>query len=178
MSVQQQKKNLLFSRSNFGRIILMFVLLLTIFAGSGCSLYDSLATIDTVIEIEDLADDSVANQEVNVQHGNSYISAEEVALYVHQFEELPPNYITKSEARDLGWLPSSGNLAEVAPGMLIGGDRFGNREGLLPEAKGRSYYECDLDYIDGVRNAKRLVYSSDGLIFYTDDHYASFEQLY
>jgi len=69
-------------------------------------------------------------------------------------------------------------LDEVAPGMSIGGDTFGNREGLLPKADGRKYYECDVNYEGGYRNGERIVYSNDGLIFYTDDHYESFEQLY
>ncbi len=78
----------------------------------------------------------------------------------------------------MGWIASEGNLNEVAPGMSIGGDKFGNREGLLPIKKSRQYYECDVDYESGWRNAKRIVYSNDGLIFFTDDHYASFKQLY
>lgn len=62
--------------------------------------------------------------------------------------------------------------------MSIGGDRFGNREGLLPTAKGRKYYECDIDFDGTYRGAKRIVYSNDGLIYYTEDHYESFELLY
>lgn len=110
------------------------------------------------------------------EHG-TYTSKEEVALYLHTYGHLPENYITKKEAENLGW-GSGVTLDEAAPGMSIGGSRFGNREGLLPEKKGRTYYECDIDYVRGGRNAKRIVYSNDGLIFYTDDHYNSFEQLY
>lgn len=112
-----------------------------------------------------------------ILYGESYSSVDEVADYLNQYNELPPNYLTKKEANELGW-PEDGYLNEVAPGMSIGGDRFGNREGLLPAAKDREYFECDIDYESGKRNAKRLVYSNDGLIFYTEDHYASFEQLY
>ena len=108
----------------------------------------------------------------------SYTSKEDVALYLHTYGHLPSNFLTKKEAQSRGWEASKGNLQKVAPGMSIGGDRFGNREGLLPEKKGRQYYECDIDYEGGSRNAKRIVYSDDGLIFFTDDHYASFEQLY
>ena len=78
----------------------------------------------------------------------------------------------------MGWDNQKGNLDEVAPGMSIGGDYFGNREGLLPKADKRKYYECDVNYIGGYRNGERIVYSNDGLIFYSDDHYKSFEQLY
>ena len=91
--------------------------------------------------------------------------------------ELPPNYLTKSEARKLGWDASSGNLWDVTDKGVIGGDRFGNREGNLPTKKGRQYFEADVNYEGGRRNAHRLVYSNDGLIFYTDDHYNTFEKL-
>ena len=113
-----------------------------------------------------------------IAEGESYSSKEEVAAYLHQYGHLPPNYITKKQAQELGWLASKGNLWEVAPGMSIGGDRFGNREGLLPEAAGRTYYECDIDFDGGYRNSQRIVYSNDGLIYYTGDHYESFQLLY
>ncbi len=108
----------------------------------------------------------------------SYSSKEEVAEYLYLYGHLPPNYLTKDEAKNLGWVSSKGNLWEVAPGMSIGGDRFGNREGLLPTAKGRKYFECDIDFDGTYRGAKRIVYSGDGLIYYTEDHYESFELLY
>ena len=113
-----------------------------------------------------------------IAEAESYSSKEEVAAYLHQYGHLPPNYITKKQAQELGWLASKGNLWEVAPGMSIGGDRFGNREGLLPEAAGRTYYECDIDFDGGYRNSQRIVYSNDGLIYYTGDHYESFQLLY
>ncbi len=101
----------------------------------------------------------------------------EVAAYLYQFGELPSNYITKNDARDLGWSAHKGNLWDVTDEMSIGGDRFGNFEGLLPEKNGRQYFECDIDYNGGRRGAKRIVFSNDGLIFYTGDHYESFERL-
>ena len=113
-----------------------------------------------------------------ISENGTYSSKDEVAEYLHEFGHLPPNYLTKKEAQDLGWLANKGNLWEVAPGKSIGGDRFGNREGLLPEAPGRKYYECDIDFDGSYRNAKRIIYSNDGLIFYTEDHYESFQQLY
>ncbi|HIT63424.1 MAG TPA: ribonuclease [Candidatus Ventrimonas merdavium] len=111
------------------------------------------------------------------EHG-SYTSKEDVAQYLHLYGHLPDNYLTKAEAEALGWDSREGNLWEVAPGASIGGSRFGNYEEQLPVQKGRQYYECDVDYQGGYRNAKRIVYSSDGLIFYTEDHYETFEQLY
>lgn len=107
-----------------------------------------------------------------------YTSKDEVAEYIYLYGHLPPNYITKSEAQDLGWVASKGNLWKIAPGKSIGGDRFGNREGLLPTAKGRKYYECDIDFDGKYRNAKRIVFSNDGLVYYTEDHYETFELLY
>ena len=85
--------------------------------------------------------------------------------------------MTKKDAQALGW--SGGSLEEYAPGMSIGGDYFGNYEGLLPKEKGRTYHECDIDTVGKrSRGAKRIIYSSDGLIYYTDDHYESFTLLY
>ena len=75
-------------------------------------------------------------------------------------------------------MSSEGNLWEVADGMCIGGDIFGNREGLLPEENERVYYECDVNYAGGFRGSERVVFSDDGLIYYTGDHYESFEMLY
>ena len=115
---------------------------------------------------------------LTVSEDGEYTSKEEVALYIHLYNHLPGNYITKSEAQDLGWDSSKGNLNKVAPGKSIGGDKFGNREGLLPKKEGRVYYECDIDYKKGSRNAKRIVFSNDGLIYYTEDHYESYELLY
>lgn len=107
----------------------------------------------------------------------SYTTKEDVALYIHLYGQLPGNFMTKDEARDLGW--EGGGLEDFAPGMCIGGDRFGNYEGLLPDASGRRWTECDIDTLGrNSRGAKRIVFSNDGLIYYTDDHYESFELLY
>ena len=107
----------------------------------------------------------------------TFFTKEDVALYIHTYGRLPDNFITKDEARDLGW--EGGGLEDYAPGKCIGGDRFGNYEGLLPDAPGRSWMECDIDTLGrDNRGAKRIVFSNDGLIYYTDDHYESFELLY
>ena len=105
----------------------------------------------------------------------SYTSKEDVALYIHLYGDLPLNFMTKKHARALGW--EGGSLEPVAPGMCIGGDYFGNYEGLLPED--REYTECDIDTLGkSSRGAKRIVFSDDGLVYYTEDHYESFELLY
>lgn len=99
---------------------------------------------------------------------------QEVADFLREHGALPDYYLTKQEARERGWVAEKGNLWEVAEGCVIGGDRFGNREGLLPEKDHRQYYEADVNYKGGHRGSERLVFSDDGLIFYTDDHYDSF----
>lgn len=112
-----------------------------------------------------------------IDESGTYTSKDDVALYIHTYAHLPSNYITKKEAQAAGW-KDKGTLDKVCPGKSIGGDKYGNYEGLLPDAGGRKYFECDIDYVKGNRNAKRIIYSNDGLIYYTDDHYASFTQLY
>lgn len=107
--------------------------------------------------------------------GEYYYDLENVVLYLELYHTLPDNYMTKNEARDLGW--SGGTVERYRAGAAIGGDRFGNREGNLPAAKGRSYTECDLNTLgQNSRGAERLVFSSDGLYFYTKDHYEHFTE--
>ncbi len=118
-----------------------------------------------------------SKKESVIEKDGWYSSKEEVALYIQTYGQLPENYITKDQAIQLGWNSKEGNLWKVAEGMSIGGDIFGNREGILPESDGRVYYECDIDYEGGYRNEKRIVFSNDGLIYYTEDHYESFEDL-
>lgn len=132
-------------------------------------------------EIESTQDSTVEageNGSINVEENGNYTSKDDVALYIHTYGKLPLNYITKAKAQEMGWDPEKGNLSDVLPGMSIGGSAFGNYEGNLPRATGRRYFECDIDYEGGYRGAKRLMYSNDGLVFYTEDHYKTFEQLY
>ena len=113
-----------------------------------------------------------------IREDGSYTSRDEVALYLHTYGKLPKNFISKKEAEEQGFRFGEGDFGEAFPGMSVGGSRFGNYDGKLPDKSGRRYYECDIDYTGGRRNAKRLVYSNDGLIFYTEDHYKTFTQLY
>ncbi len=132
-------------------------------------------------EIESTKDSTVEtgeNGSINVEESGNYTSKDDVALYIHTYGKLPLNYITKAKAQEMGWDPEKGNLSDVLPGMSIGGSAFGNYEGNLPRATGRRYFECDIDYEGEYRGAKRLIYSNDGLVFYTEDHYKTFEQLY
>lgn len=124
-------------------------------------------------------DDSNATSEESdlLDEDASYTSKDDVALYIYQYGKLPSNFMTKIEARELGW--TGGSLENYAPGMCIGGDYFGNYEGLLPEKDGREYHECDIDTLGAKsRGAKRIIFSNDGLIYYTDDHYETFTLLY
>jgi len=147
-------------------ILLVFSLL---FGISGCGLMESPQYNAGI--------DHGESTSSTIEENGWYYSAEDVSLYLYTYGELPENFITKSEARKLGW--EGGSVETVAPGYAIGGDRFGNREGFLPEADDRTYYECDIDTCGKTsRGAKRIVYSDDGLIFYTEDHYESFVMLY
>ena len=103
---------------------------------------------------------------------------QQIVDYLEYFGELPENFITKNEARKLGWDSRCNYVGEVAPGKSIGGDRFGNYEGQLPEKKGRIWYECDANYRGRKRGAERVLYSSDGLYYYTDDHYQTFTEMF
>ena len=153
-------------------LALMLALLLMV----GMALAQALPQEEEILI--DLEEGVALTGEYLVEYGYDYYSTDEVALYLYAFGELPPNFITKKEARDLGWDSSKGNLWDVAYGLAIGGDKFGNHEGLLPEAEDRQYYECDVNYAGGLRTSERIVFANDGGIYYTGDHYETFELLY
>lgn len=99
-------------------------------------------------------------------------------VYFSATGELPSNYITKKQAQQFGWINYLGNLNVVAPGKTIGGDIYRNKDGRLPESLGRIWYEADINYDSGYRNCHRLLYSNDGLMFATYDHYMTFVQIH
>ncbi len=126
---------------------------------------------------ETLPEETHLPEETALPEDGSYTSAEDVALYIHTYGHLPDNFITKKDAEKLGW--PGGSLEPYAPGKCIGGSHFGNYEGLLPETEGREWTECDIDTLGADnRGAKRIVFSNDGLIYYTEDHYKTFTLLY
>ena len=106
------------------------------------------------------------------------IEPQAIADYIFAHGELPDNFITKEEAQALGWDSTRNYVSDVAPGKSIGGDRFGNYEGQLPRKKGRTFRECDCNYTKGKRNGERIVYSNDGHVWYTSDHYETFTELF
>lgn len=129
-------------------------------------------TIDDVSETWSVDDTPDASE---ITEDGAYTTKNDVALYLHLYGHLPGNFITKKEAKALGW--GGGSLEQYAPGKCIGGDRFGNYEKLLPVD--RSYHECDINTLGAKsRGAERLVFSGDGLIYYTGDHYNTFTLLY
>ena len=129
------------------------------------------------VETETLSVTEPLTVDVTLDKDGVYTTKDDVALYIYTYGELPSNFITKKEAQDLGW--EGGSLELYAPGYCIGGSHFGNYEGKLPEKPGREYTECDIDTLGKKsRGAKRIVFSNDGLIYYTGDHYETFELLY
>lgn len=157
-------------QNKFWRRLLFPFLTFLLVACGPATLTEELDTTETDERVE------IAPEETVVE-GEEYDTPYEVAEYIELYGELPQNYLTKQEARELGWDAKQGNLWEVAPGASIGGDYFGNYEELLPDEPDRDYYEADIEYEGGHRNAKRLVFSNDGLYFYTEDHYESFDEI-
>ena len=129
-------------------------------------------------EAEQDAVDSEEQTKVETEFELPVTDPQQIVNYLGIYGELPENFITKNEAKDLGWDSRYNYVGEVAPGKSIGGDRFGNYEGQLPEKKGRTWYECDANYRGRKRGAERVLYSSDGLYYYTDDHYQTFTQMF
>ncbi|ETA80807.1 ribonuclease domain-containing protein [Youngiibacter fragilis] len=152
----------------------LLVLILMTFTVSGCAsgTGQTIGTSPSNVTVPS------GTEEAKLREDGHYYTKDDVAEYIHTFGKLPENFITKDEAEDLGWVAGKGNLWEVSDKLVIGGDRFGNREGLLPKATGRVWYECDVNYEGGFRGDDRIVFSNDGLIYFTSDHYASFKKLY
>ena len=156
-------------------LLLLLALLLSLTA---CG--DAAQTIDTVQQAAQTVQEIAAAQEEeapDIEEDGTYTTKEDVARYIHTYGHLPDNFITKKQAQALGW--EGGSLEPYAPGKCIGGSRFGNYEGTLPEKDGRTYTECDIDTLGTEkRGGKRIVFSNDGLVYYTEDHYETFELLY
>jgi ribonuclease T1 len=157
--------------------LLALLLVFSVFSGCGGAVPDVPSSTAAPAADAVSLGESDKSSPAALDEDGEYTSAEDVALYLHLHAHLPQNFITKKDARALGW--NGGGLDDYADGKCIGGDRFGNYEGLLPDTPGREYHECDIDTLHAAsRGAKRIVYSNDGLIYYTEDHYESFILLY
>ena len=178
---------------------MLALLLALLLALCGCTVRDTVQIVESsVTTLQELADAALSEETEAPESGEQFVTAEDpevtqtadtvdehgyyydaehVVLYLDAYGHLPENYITKSDARALGW--EGGSVEVYQEGAAIGGDRFGNREGLLPDAPGRTWTECDINTLGASsRGAERIVFSNDGLIYYTGDHYDSFELLY
>ena len=187
-------------------LVLALMMMFSLTACGEVSAEDVIAGVETAVEIAEMLEGSETTVEVDeeelftspsdetdeeeeledipgdvevstLDEDGWYYSMEDVSEYLIVYGELPENYITKSEAEALGW--QGGSVERYLEGAAIGGDRFYNNEGDLPKEKGRLYYECDID-TNGAsgRGPERIVFSNDGLIYYTPDHYETFELLY
>lgn len=146
----------------------LLVLILLIFAGLRFGQNNNTdINNNKKIEIEE-------NNSKTITKDGSYYSLEDVCEYLVKYKRLPNNYLTKKEAKDLGRIPKEGNLWEVTDRGVIGGDYFGNFEGRLPEG---DYKEADVNYEGGKRNGERIIFDDDINIYYTKDHYESFERI-
>lgn len=173
-------------KKTFSAILLVLISLFMLFSLAACG--DDLQSVVVITPSDETVSEEIDAQQPDtgepentdtaaIDEDGTYSSKEDVALYIHTYGHLPKNFITKKDAEALGW--PGGSLEPYASGMCIGGSRFGNYEGQLPEANGRTYQECDIDTMGASkRGAKRIVFSNDGLIYYTEDHYESFELLY
>ena len=174
------------------RALLLIALLAVLYFGFGGEIVtDAPAAVPTPVQQTERTDDALillTPSETDIPEApetelavpdedGSYTGKDELALYIHTYGHLPPNFIKKKDAEKAGW--NGGSLERVLPGMCIGGDYFGNYEGALPKAKGRRWTECDVNTLGArSRGAERIIFSNDGLIYYTNDHYESYEKLY
>ena len=180
-------------KNTFSRVIWLLTLTLialSLLTFSGCgsptedttlveTVSDTVSETSNDIESQTDAGESPSESETdgNTDFQNAVTSADDVALYINKHGELPPNYITTKEAASLGWLPSENNLWDVAPGMSIGGDIYENYGFSLPHSSSRIWYECDINYDGEERGAEKLIYSNDGLFYYTSDGGITFEEI-
>ncbi|WP_294299033.1 ribonuclease domain-containing protein [uncultured Chryseobacterium sp.] len=154
---------------------LFFICLGLLFGMSVMYVYKNFIADTKPVSTERVSEAGVNDSRDSFQQSIDQLTEEKTVIhYIKQNHKLPDYYITKNQARNLGWNPSKGNLCEVAPGKAIGGDRFGNREKILPEDK--EYFEADVNYHCGSRQADRIVFTKDGEVYLSKNHYKSFEK--
>lgn len=89
---------------------------------------------------------------------------------------LPDYYISWEDILALGWKEGKWP-SNFAPGKMITHGTYQNRNEHLPQSPGRIWYEADINYKTGKRNTQRVLWSNDGLIFVTYDHYETFYEI-
>ncbi|MDD7306454.1 MAG: ribonuclease domain-containing protein [Peptoniphilaceae bacterium] len=155
------------------KLVLCLILMISFSACTRPSLDQSKLVSDQK-SVEDGANVAIEAEE-SIEEDKPYYKMEDVAAYIHLYNKLPKNYLSKKQAREKGWLSKENNLWLVTEKGVIGGDRFGNYEKTLPDS---SYKEADVNYEGGKRGKERLVYDEKGNIFYSKDHYKTFERIY
>lgn len=154
---------------------LFFICLGLLFGVFVMYVYKNFITDAKPVSTEKVSEAGLNDSRNSFQQSIDQLTEEKTVIhYVKQNHRLPDYYITKNQARNLGWNPSKGNLCDVAPGKAIGGDRFGNRERMLPD--GKTYFEADVNYHCGSRQADRIVFTKDGEVYLSKNHYKSFEK--
>lgn len=174
--MKDKKREMIMKRKFLGLAALLMVLVLVL---SSCGAKDAAAAkkdASPTAAVMAVTTDAPETEAETPEPG-PIIEPQAIADYIFEHGELPENFITKKEAKELGWDSSYNYVSDVAPGMSIGGDYFGNYEGNLPRVKGRKYYECDCYYTGGERNDYRIIYSNDGHVWYTEDHYNTFTEM-
>ena len=131
---------------------------------------------------EELSSSSIATKSIYeaVEESGLYTTKDSVAAYLCKFDKLPNNYVGKDEGVSL-YESKTGNTFDkwnfnpwTTIGVMIGGDVYENHDGQLPSG---SYHEADVDYSAKNRGTKRLIYQSDCVIYYTADHYETFNKM-
>lgn len=181
MSEQKKQQKQPPKRATSGIFAILMALLLLILGQQGIlPLGDTADAPDTLptATIAAALTDSPTSAPTQAPQQTAITAPQDIADYIFAHGTLPDNFLTKNEARQLGWDSSQNYVSDVAPGYSIGGDKFGNYEGLLPDASGRKWYEADANYTTGPRGAERILYSSDGLVYYTNDHYQTFTEMH
>lgn len=189
-AIQNERKKFMKQRRLFTVILALMMLFLTACVNTpdSRSLPASTETLqsedteasespsETTLPLQTESTEPVLSDEGFPVEGESYYDLINVVLYLELYSELPPNYITKKEAQALGW--QGGSVEKYKEGAAIGGDHFSNYEGQLPRVKGRNYTECDID-TNGYhsRGSRRLIFTDDGLYYYTSDHYETFSEV-
>ena len=163
MSEQKNQQKQPPKRATSGIFAILMALLLLILGQQGILPLGDTADPPDALPTATIAaalTDSPTSAPTQAPQQTAITAPQDIADYIFAHGTLPDNFLTKNEARQLGW------------------DSSKNYEGLLPDASGRKWYEADANYTAGPRGAERILYSSDGLVYYTNDHYQTFTEMH